>query len=139
MPGVSASRFPPPPLLPAVAAFSDRPGSAAAAAASEPALKPASFLPQWSPQAQFAGYYVAYEQGLYGVTEAENGRSEFYSTERLQAAVERLRTGTPREVLEGVMQEVTAFADGAPQSDDITVMLVRYAGRSDAPAAPHAE
>lgn len=28
-------------------------------------LKKASFLPQWSPQAQFAGYYVAYEKGFY--------------------------------------------------------------------------
>jgi NitT/TauT family transport system substrate-binding protein len=28
-------------------------------------LKKASFLPQWNPQAQFAGYYVAYEKGFY--------------------------------------------------------------------------
>ena len=24
-----------------------------------------SFIPQWQPQAQFAGYYVAYEKGFY--------------------------------------------------------------------------
>jgi len=28
-------------------------------------LKKVSFLPQWAPQAQFAGYYVAYEKGIY--------------------------------------------------------------------------
>lgn len=28
-------------------------------------LKKATFLPQWFPQAQFAGYYVAFEKGLY--------------------------------------------------------------------------
>ena len=28
-------------------------------------LKAISFIPQWGPQAQFAGYYVAYEQGIY--------------------------------------------------------------------------
>ena len=28
-------------------------------------LKPVSFIPQWVPQAQFAGYYVAYEKGFY--------------------------------------------------------------------------
>jgi NitT/TauT family transport system substrate-binding protein len=28
-------------------------------------LKKATFIPQWSPQAQFAGYYVAYEKGIY--------------------------------------------------------------------------
>ena len=31
----------------------------------ETALQNASFVPQWSPQAQFAGYYVAYEKGMY--------------------------------------------------------------------------
>lgn len=28
-------------------------------------LKTISFIPQWSPQAQFAGYYVAHERGIY--------------------------------------------------------------------------
>lgn len=28
-------------------------------------LKPITFLPLWSPQAQFAGYYVAFEKGFY--------------------------------------------------------------------------
>lgn len=28
-------------------------------------LKKASFMPLWSPQAQFAGYYVAYEKGIF--------------------------------------------------------------------------
>lgn len=31
----------------------------------DPTLKNASFIPQWSPQAQFAGYYVAFEKGIY--------------------------------------------------------------------------
>ena len=31
----------------------------------EPVLKDVSFIPQWSPQAQFAGYYVAFEKGIY--------------------------------------------------------------------------
>lgn len=33
--------------------------------AAEKPLKKVSFLPQWSPQAQFAGYYVAYGKGFY--------------------------------------------------------------------------
>ena len=35
------------------------------AEAAEKPLQKVSFLPQWSPQAQFAGYYVAYEKGFY--------------------------------------------------------------------------
>ncbi|MCX5785530.1 MAG: ABC transporter substrate-binding protein [Elusimicrobia bacterium] len=31
----------------------------------EGALKKASFVPLWSPQAQFAGYYVAHDKGIY--------------------------------------------------------------------------
>src|SRR3990172_1228378 len=35
------------------------------ATADEKAFKKVSFIPQWAPQAQFAGYYVAYERGIY--------------------------------------------------------------------------
>ena len=30
-----------------------------------PSMKQATFMPLWTPQAQFAGYYLAYEKGLY--------------------------------------------------------------------------
>lgn len=33
--------------------------------AAEKSLKKVSFIPQWVPQAQFAGYYMAYEKGIY--------------------------------------------------------------------------
>ena len=36
-----------------------------AAALSAGTLEPAVFIPQWLPQAQFVGYYVAYEKGFY--------------------------------------------------------------------------
>ncbi|NLT22642.1 MAG: ABC transporter substrate-binding protein [Syntrophorhabdus sp.] len=36
-----------------------------AAGYGQPALKKITFIPQWSPQAQFAGYYAAYEKGIY--------------------------------------------------------------------------
>lgn len=38
---------------------------AASLSAEETTLKKTSFLPHWAPQAQFAGYYVAYEKGIY--------------------------------------------------------------------------
>ncbi|MGZ5029551.1 MAG: ABC transporter substrate-binding protein [Methylobacter sp.] len=34
-------------------------------AVAEPPLKSASLMPMWSPQAQFAGYYVALDKGIY--------------------------------------------------------------------------
>jgi NitT/TauT family transport system substrate-binding protein len=36
-----------------------------AVSADQAQLKKVSFIPLWKPQAQFAGYYVAYEKGLY--------------------------------------------------------------------------
>ena len=39
--------------------------SAASAPAEEPVLKKLSFLPHWSPQTQFAGYYMALHKGFY--------------------------------------------------------------------------
>jgi len=39
--------------------------ASAARASGETGLKKASYLPQWSPQSQFAGFYMAYEKGLY--------------------------------------------------------------------------
>jgi NitT/TauT family transport system substrate-binding protein len=39
--------------------------SPAAAAEGNPPLKKATFMPIWFPQAQFAGYYVALEEGFY--------------------------------------------------------------------------
>ena len=37
----------------------------AAAGAEEAGLKKATFIPQWVPQAQFAGYYTALDKGIY--------------------------------------------------------------------------
>lgn len=36
-----------------------------AAWADDAPLTPATFMPQWTPQAEFAGYFVAYERGFY--------------------------------------------------------------------------
>jgi NitT/TauT family transport system substrate-binding protein len=40
-------------------------GAGGPAGAQETGLARVTFLPQWVPQAQFAGYYVAYEKGFY--------------------------------------------------------------------------
>ncbi|MCK9375819.1 MAG: ABC transporter substrate-binding protein [Syntrophobacterales bacterium] len=40
-------------------------GACSLAGAQDANLTPVTFIPQWFPQAQFAGYYVAYEKGFY--------------------------------------------------------------------------
>jgi len=61
-----------------------------------------------------------------GVSEAENPHDAQFGTERLEQAVLATRDAPARTVVEHVIACVTAFANGAPQSDDITcVALVR--------------
>jgi len=60
-----------------------------------------------------------------GVTEAEDGRGGFFGRERLLASL--VKAGAvPELVVEEVLRAVSAFADGAAQADDITVLALRY-------------
>lgn len=66
-----------------------------------------------------------------GVTEALNGSREFYSPARLQIALRDLATAPVEKITRGVVQDVQAFAAESEQSDDISVMAVRWPGPSD--------
>ena len=63
-----------------------------------------------------------------GVTEAFNAEGEMFGDDGLQAALETAAHGPVQEVVNGIVREVKAFAGSAPQSDDITVMAIRYLG-----------
>jgi serine phosphatase RsbU (regulator of sigma subunit) len=64
-----------------------------------------------------------------GVSEALNSAGEEYGEDRLQAEIERAGGGAAAMgVVERVVAGVKAFTKGAPQSDDITVMVIRYLG-----------
>jgi len=60
-----------------------------------------------------------------GISEAMNKREEEYSDERLEETAIRLASGTANEILEGIKKEVYEFANGAPQSDDITMVILK--------------
>jgi serine phosphatase RsbU (regulator of sigma subunit) len=59
-----------------------------------------------------------------GVTEAENRKEELFGSERLEQALLEARGEPARAVVEQVVARVSAFANGAPQSDDITCVAV---------------
>jgi sigma-B regulation protein RsbU (phosphoserine phosphatase) len=63
-----------------------------------------------------------------GVTEAMNKKKELFSEERLLKILEKNSTGTPEDIVSAVTAAVNDFASGAYQSDDITVLAVRYKG-----------
>jgi serine phosphatase RsbU (regulator of sigma subunit)/pSer/pThr/pTyr-binding forkhead associated (FHA) protein len=67
-----------------------------------------------------------------GISEAVNKAGEEFGDERLIQSFTS-RQGQPlQEILDGVINDVRAFADGADQNDDMTVLVMRYEG---APAA----
>lgn len=59
-----------------------------------------------------------------GVTEAFNVEEQLYGTDRLLAVAEEGYRAHPRELIEMVQTSVDNYAQGAEQSDDITILAV---------------
>ncbi len=62
-----------------------------------------------------------------GVTEAQNTAQEFYTDERLKKVLDKT-TGSVEDVLHRIRADVDAFAMGADQADDITMLGLAYFG-----------
>ena len=63
-----------------------------------------------------------------GVPEAMQKDRVMYGTDRMLEALNREPDALPKTLLENVRRDVAAFADGAEQSDDITMLGIRYTG-----------
>lgn len=61
-----------------------------------------------------------------GVNEAENRNMEQFGNERLISLLRSSSSLEPDEIMEKTFAEVKIHADGADQSDDITVMCIKY-------------
>lgn len=60
-----------------------------------------------------------------GVTEAENKEHAQFGESRLEAELAALKGSDSKQVVETVLSKVREFAAGAPQSDDITQLVIR--------------
>jgi sigma-B regulation protein RsbU (phosphoserine phosphatase) len=62
-----------------------------------------------------------------GITEAKNPHDEFYGFEALKELLERMDTTvlTAKEIKDEIIAEVKHFSAGAPQHDDMTVVIVK--------------
>ena len=63
-----------------------------------------------------------------GVSEAMSASGDEYGENRIVAVVEKNKNMEPPQLLEALFADVRAFTRGAPQSDDITAMVLRYGG-----------
>jgi len=64
-----------------------------------------------------------------GVTEAENGRGEFFGRDRVLVDGDP-NSGNATAIIEGIRDRVRAFEDGTEATDDLTVMAIRFLGRA---------
>jgi adenylate cyclase len=65
-----------------------------------------------------------------GVTEAMNERGELYGGGRVLQAMRGLQSATPDAVIAALRDDVRRFTGNAEQSDDITLLCVRWNGPS---------
>ncbi|MGE0704785.1 MAG: SpoIIE family protein phosphatase [Vicinamibacterales bacterium] len=65
-----------------------------------------------------------------GVTEALNTRNEEFGDDRLVSCLQSVRGAAPQAMLDRVLGELHAFCGDAIQTDDITMVLVRYESRT---------
>lgn len=63
-----------------------------------------------------------------GVTEAADLQGKMLGAQRLQAFLQRSGTLPTADLIRGVLTVVQEFVAGAPQSDDVTALAVRYQG-----------
>lgn len=63
-----------------------------------------------------------------GVTEATNSADELYGEEQLLRALQRVPDLELTDMVHYIRAEITQHANGAPQSDDVTMVAIKYRG-----------
>jgi len=85
-------------------------------------------------EAEYESAAVSLEPGEFlviysdGVSEAANSKRELFEEERLRRVIEEFKGQTVEELAACIRDAVKVFSAGAPQSDDITTLVVQYKG-----------
>ena len=61
-----------------------------------------------------------------GLTEAENSKHEQYGEQRMMQTLSEMATNRPQEIVAHLQSDVKQFVNSAPQSDDLTMLTIRY-------------
>ncbi|MBQ4419372.1 MAG: PP2C family protein-serine/threonine phosphatase, partial [Synergistaceae bacterium] len=61
-----------------------------------------------------------------GLTEAENGEHDFFGDDRLLDTLNEFNNSSAKELISHVHERVKDFVGTAPQSDDLTMLALRY-------------
>ena len=96
----------------------------------------ASFPVGMFPEAEYESAAVKLDKGDFlviytdGVSEAVNVKTEMFEEELIQQLLESFQGQTVEQLAETIREGVKTFTQGAPQSDDITILVVQYKGIS---------
>lgn len=90
-------------------------------------LPDVSYEPQWR-QLNPGDVLTLYTDG---VTEAFDASREMFGEERLVQAVRDHQAASAQELVEAIKAEIDTFVAGAPQSDDLTLLVMRCQSSGD--------
>ena len=65
--------------------------------------------------------FVAYTDGI---TESESPEEELWGKQELETLLRSCGDRTPAQIMRCILDEVTAFANGRSQRDDVTLLVV---------------
>ncbi|MBQ9751099.1 MAG: SpoIIE family protein phosphatase, partial [Clostridia bacterium] len=66
-----------------------------------------------------------------GVTEATNLKHELYGMNRLGEILNKVKGGTPNDILPAIKKDIDEFVGDADQFDDITMLCLEYKARME--------
>jgi sigma-B regulation protein RsbU (phosphoserine phosphatase) len=72
-------------------------------------------------QLEIGDVFVAYTDGI---TEAENPEYQSWGQQKLENLLRSCCDRSPAQIIRRILDEVTAFADGRSQRDDVTLVVV---------------
>jgi phosphoserine phosphatase RsbU/P len=87
-----------------------------------------SQFPSTTFQFEIDDVLVAYTDGI---TEAENRQHELWGQQRLEDLLKACSRKTPKEIINAILEQVSTFANGQPQRDDVTLLVMRVQGGCD--------
>ena len=72
---------------------------------------------------------VAYTDGI---TEADNRDGEFWGMQKFSNLLRSCNGATSEQIIERILDEVSAFANGQKQRDDVTLVVIDIQAGCDA-------
>jgi sigma-B regulation protein RsbU (phosphoserine phosphatase) len=73
-------------------------------------------------QLEVGDLLIAYTDGI---TETENRNGELWGLEGLEAVLRWCHGATPEKIIQCILDRVSSFANGQPQRDDMTLVVMR--------------